>query len=711
MKFDFGISKARNIQLWPLLTITNEPGYKRTEILSGIYDYQKHSKDNPFVKTHLFPLYWFNSSKGKSFRLVSLYYPSLFHYENTRTDSMKTWSVLELAPGISFFSLSSSPQGSYIENNLFFLLWYKNDRKLNRSHFVFFPLIWNYKNPTQRSFTFVPLFAIGHRYSQYSYYAITPFFWHVSDYGLKRNILFPIFWQKKKGIAELQERKTILFPFYFGFKGPKYSNQILFPFLFSHKNENYRSFTFIPLFSYGHSPDKSKSHFALSTFFWHFSDPQGYSNILFPFWWNGRHDFKYRSNHYNVLFPFYWSFNWKSLSSGYSKTGGPIHSDTLTSKARIYFPFVWKFNNHWFNSFTLFPFYSHGESVDGKRGHLSVGTLYWHFKSEFGADDIVFPFWWSGHTKNNTYTKNHKVLFPLWWCYNSTSFASSSTKAGFSKNRVLFPFFWSLKNEKRTTFTLFPLFSRGTSTDNLQRHLIVTPLFGMTQNKSMHRTFLFPLFNYENNAGAKKTDVLFILYRAEHSPVRKSVAILFPFCEYARDSSISDSTKRQLIKTSFRIAPLVWYAKTKNSYLISILPFYSYRRDSSAVTKHILWPVYRSKEIFGVAKYHSILWQLFTSEKDVNGDGGVRFLYRIYANVHKDGGTEKSIFPLVYNTTNKDGSFYHSYFLSFYNYRKHKIENSNYYYQEQRIFWLLRLRSNYRSLKEKGIVTKRKGLR
>jgi hypothetical protein len=714
MKFDFGISKAKNIQLWPLLTVTNEPGFKRTEILSGLFDHQRHSIENSFVKTHLFPVYWFNNKKGKSLRVLSLYYPSLFHYEYTKRDSLQLTSVLELAPGLSFFSISSSPQGAYIENNLFFLLWYKNDLKRANSHFVLFPLIWKYKSPDKSSFTLFPLFTMGHRSTDRRFLGITPFFWHVSNFGTKRTILFPLFWLTKTGLGENLNRRTVLFPFYFGYKNKYYTNRVLFPFLFSFKNETYKSFTFFPFFSEGHSPDRSKTHFSATALYWHTKDTTGHSNVLFPFWWNGKHDSKNAFKHYNIVFPVYWSSD-KKYTNRYSNAARTSIHDTLKSSARVYFPFVWKFTNKRYHSFTLFPFYSIGKSTDEKNSHISIGSLFWNFKHEHGSKSVLFPFWWSGKSQDKNSNGKYRVLFPLWWSFHSTYTDPSYIHNTFTTNSVFFPLIWKLKDEKRSSLTIFPFFSRRRSADGLDQHLFVTPFFGITTNNDLfhntYNSYLFPFFNYENNAGSTKLNVLLFLYRTEHSPYRKSTSVIWPLCEYAEDSIAGTANRTGFKKRSFHLFPFIWYAKSPDSYMISILPVYSYRRDSSSVTKHILWPLYRSKNVFGISHTSSILWQVFRFERDNNGDGGVRIFYRIFSNIHKDGDTEKSIFPFVYKTTKKDGGFYRSYFLSFYNYRKHKIENTNYYYQEERIFWLLRLRSNFKSLKDKGVVTKRKGLR
>ncbi|HXB12587.1 MAG TPA: hypothetical protein VNZ45_11405, partial [Bacteroidia bacterium] len=157
--------------------------------------------------------------------------------------------------------------------------------------------------------------------------------------------------------------------------------------------------------------------------------------------------------------------------------------------------------------------------------------------------------------------------------------------------------------------------------------------------------------------------------------------------------------------------PFLWFQNTPKTKVSSILPFYLYRKDSAGQALHILWPLYTHKVVYDTLVANYFLWRALSIEKYKNGDASTRFFYLVYAHVHKDGDTENSLFPFYYRSTDSDGSYYHSLLLSFYNYRKQKIENTPYYYQEQRIFWLIRLRSNYKSLKEKGVAKKRSELR
>jgi len=69
-----------------------------------------------------------------------------------------------------------------------------------------------------------------------------------------------------------------------------------------------------------------------------------------------------------------------------------------------------------------------------------------------------------------------------------------------------------------------------------------------------------------------------------------------------------------------------------------------------------------------------------------------------------DGEKTNSLFPFYYSTKNDNGEKTNSYLFYFFNSHKRKIANSNQFYQEKRIFWFIRYLSNYKALKEKGLM-------
>lgn len=91
-----------------------------------------------------------------------------------------------------------------------------------------------------------------------------------------------------------------------------------------------------------------------------------------------------------------------------------------------------------------------------------------------------------------------------------------------------------------------------------------------------------------------------------------------------------------------------------------------------------------------------------------NGSYETRLLHLLYANVNLPEKREKSVFPFYYSVTYANGDKSVSVLFSFYNYFKQYKPDIKEYYQEERIFWFLRLRSNYEQLKRNGKDFKRR---
>jgi hypothetical protein len=102
-------------------------------------------------------------------------------------------------------------------------------------------------------------------------------------------------------------------------------------------------------------------------------------------------------------------------------------------------------------------------------------------------------------------------------------------------------------------------------------------------------------------------------------------------------------------------------------------------------------------------KSNSFLWKVATWDRYANGDKETRVMYLLCSNRNVDGNIEKSLFPFYYLTKDKNGNRSLSVFLYFYNSLKRQVPNTKEFYQEERIFWLIRVRSNYKILRQKGI--------
>jgi len=1039
MAFDFGLARDWKVNLWPLIKYNKTKENKDLQILFSDFRYH-YNYSEPRKNTYFFPAYWYDSTSANvDFRLFSTYYPSVFHYNKDFTVNSRSFRFFEIAPEIDLLEFTKSPDGLFIQNNILFLLWYKNDRIAEKSHLIFFPLYWSFKDNCKKTNTVFPLCSFGTFNNNHNkYYAVSPFFWHFKSEEATKNIFFPIFWNKTTIQNNDVKKSNVIFPVFWSFKDSKIKNNILFPLFWSLKNSIYKSTTLAPIFSIGYSTDEQRKHIMITPLFWHLNNYEEIKNILFPIWWykknvndsngfvsnilfpvywsykdrennnktifpvfwsykdsfyksvtfiplfsigNSRDDkthhlmvtplfwhFKdnYVSNNVlfpffwvkkkfmnsdtsfsNVIFPLYWSYidkernykilfpvtwgfenpNYKSFtfvpffSSGHSIDNSRKHlmiaslfwhkefhngyknvlfpvwwqnkqyksSDTTYSNVffpfywsykekyysyKIVFPLSWNYKNPDYKSFTFIPFFSTGHSVDNKNKHLVVSTLFWHFKNDERCKNILFPLWyqnkgysfadttdfnyvfplylsykdkttknkvflpilWSlkndysesftvlplfsaGHSNNNknkhlmitpvfwhfknpdgfrnilfpvwwyknetivnkisrsnvifpvywsfnnsnhdnkvlfpilwnlkntfyqsftilplfskghsalnedkhlmigtlywnfkTKDKRKNILFPLWW--NKKLFTSKDTittnyifpifwakKNNEKNNKVLFPVIWSLNNTNRSSLTIFPLFSSGFSNDMINKHIMVTPLFWFIKKKDFKRITLFPAFNYYSGIDStKKFNLLVLLFRYKSRTDFKSVSFIAPLCEYREAENYK----------SFHLAPVVWYKKTMTSQYFSVQPFYYHRKDSYSENYNILWYLYAHKNFYDVKKRTIFFWGAIYNDKYVNHDHEFRFLYLLYANVHKDGNIEKSIFPFYYYSKEQDGEKSFSLLFYFYNSARRKILNKNDFYEEQRIFWIIRLRSNYKSLLQRGVIKDKKDLK
>jgi len=1026
MSFDFGITRDRDINLWPIYKRTISDYGTDKQLLFPIY----RNYNNKLVgerRSHILPIYWKDSSKNEeNLRIISTYYPSLYHITTNRKEQTKTFSILEFAPRINLLEFKKSPDGLIMQNNLLFFLWFKNNQVTKKSYFVIFPAYWQFKSPKKESRTLIPLFSYGSLMKGKSHYrAITPLYWHFDSPKRSSNLLLPIWWNRKMIIGKDSVKSNLVIPIYYSHKDRYKNNKIVFPVVWSLSNSRYKSITIAPLLSIGRSPDGYRSHLMLSPLLWHIKNNESERRILFPIVWSSSWKTKYDNYSTLIVFPLYWAhqsnddksqvllpFIWSKSSSYYSSFSfiplfsighspensvghlmvTPLfwhfrttanYSNTLiplwwyrkkgegenartnnvifplywawnddSYQGNILFPIIWNFKNPHYHTFIFAPIFTLGKSSDNKKSLMAVGPLYWRFKTEEGKGQLLFPLWWQnertqqGELKStskvvllywryNDKERNHfgvfplawkfstkerksftlfpivsygrneneqrnyfavtpifwrfknenksfNALFPIWWNRNvygahntkhfnliaplyfskrdstrSTSvlfpiiwsfrnpnytsftflpllsFGSSADKEekhltitplfwhfrnpeGYStslvpifwhsvygetkwsvlfplfwanvdeyrSNHVVFPVVWSFDNPNYTSLTVAPLFSFGHNDDNSKRHIAITPLFYFIKNQSSTNRVLFPIWwslRYENNKNIDKTDIVFPIYwslsnKQQTSKVvfplvwnlknRKSQSftfvpfyssgqnnkgnkykmitplfwkfdnnirhrrILFPlytsyndtsgnkqfdlFFFLFRKSRTSNSTSTGILwpiieraKGSdycyFRLAPLVWSKKSPTFNYFTVQPFYYHSKSIEQSTSRILWELYVHRNQFNVKKTNRILWEVATWDRYTNGDREFRIFFLLYANSKVDGNIEKSLFPLYYLTKEKNGNRSLSVFFYFYNSLKREIPNTKEYYQEERIFWLIRIRSNYRLLKQKGI--------
>lgn len=667
-----------------------------------------HSKDNKYGYLMVTPLYWhFKINEGYR----NILFPIWWNKKRGTGDKL-------------------------VYSNLIIPFYWANKNKHNNNKVVF-PIIWSIKNTHYSSLTVAPIFSKGiSSDSTKTHLAITPLFWQFRNGYDYKNVLFPIWWDTKRSFGKDAEYNKVLFPLYWSHKNRWENNKVLFPIVWSLNNDRYKSFTFAPIFSIGHSTDSIRSHFVCTPLFWHFNNRNRKSDVLFPIFWS----FKNNQTSTSILFPIVWNFKNPDYSSyniiplisighsidgtwrhfvatplfwniirgddkdrffipiwWYHKRGSgeeetrsnivlPIywsHKDSYKNFA-ILFPLVWSFKNSEYQSFTFAPLFSFGHSTENRREHAVVTPLFWHFKNLYSSHNILFPIYWNSKKGIGEKAKYTNVLFPIYL----------SVRDEKKNNRILFPIVWNLNNSKYSSTTVLPLFSFGHSPDFTKKHLVVTPLFWKIQRTEYKKVLFFPFYShYTDITGKSKNSSLVFIFRHHKEKDRKTVSIIWPICEFTKDVNYR----------YFRFAPIIWYKNAPTSRYFSIQPFYLQVSDSTSKSYYILWQLFTHKNYFNEKVSNNILWKAITWDRYNNKDYEFRIFYLLYANVKKQGNVERSLFPLYQYSHQQNGNKSLALLFYFYTSSRRKIPETKEYYQEQRIFWFIRVRSNYKVLKAKGI--------
>ncbi|MCK4957698.1 MAG: hypothetical protein KAS49_08675, partial [Candidatus Cloacimonetes bacterium] len=380
LSFDFGITRIKKINLWPIVSYyeSSDTTEVKVDLAFSLFRYNLDRKINRQY-SHLIPIYWDNDAiEKRDFRLLSLYYPSFFRYIQDRENETTSWRFGEIAPQISLIKYTKSKDGSYLENNLFFLLWI-------------------FRNPDFSTTTLLPLFSKGtYHYNLKSYEIISPLYWHFKSDDYDNKILFPLMWKLKNQdyslltipplywkIKKHNSQMNILLPFWYLYSdttpGAEYSSNTIFPIYWHRKNTQYQSLTISPIFSHGFSPDKKREHLMITPLYWKIKKHNSQMNILLPFWYL------------------------------YSDTtpGAEYSSNTI-------FPIYWHRKNTQYQSLTISPIFSYGFSPDKKREHLMITPLYWKMKKHNSQMNILLPFWYlySDTTPGAKYSSN--TIFPIY---------------------------------------------------------------------------------------------------------------------------------------------------------------------------------------------------------------------------------------------------------------------------------------------------------
>lgn len=669
-------NKANNTTILPIWWKFENRRYK-SFTLFPLFSYGK-SKDTIRMGKHLAltPFYLkYTEKENYKFRMI---FPIWFNAKNLSYEN-------NLILPVYWFSHKGSSYYEKTNRHIFpFYFYYKSYYKENYS---IFPIVWRFKSDHYKSFTLFPLFSTGiSKDSTKKHFAITAFYWHYRSKNKVRDILLPIWWKTKYQYPKDTSYTNVVFPFYWHSKEKEKSYDVFFPIYWRYKKPWYQSITIMPFFSKGHNPTKESRHIAVTALYWKFVEPRNTFQFLFPVFWKNNSYYSYDTSSFTTLFPIYWRY---------------INHDKFYTHV---FPIFYKYKDKYKRYIHVVPFYSSSyDSLLNKRKKM-ISLVYWNYQRTW-------------HYRNDTIKSNSTFVFPIWFNHKEKYYFTDIKTT--TKFQVLFPLYFRIKdgdlnfrsyfpiyfyNDKRKykTLTVFPIFSKGKSPDNDINHLIVTPLYWHYEKFGAKRTLMLPLFNtYNDNFKTKKVNILGFLFRYKKIDFLKRTDIVFPFIR-----NISDSNYKY-----FHLAPIIWYSHSDKKSMFSIQPVYYQSKNDSTSYYQFCWQLFTYKKHINQYKSYNILWKLMNYKRFTNHDHEFRLVHLLFATIDKNKTKEYSLFPFYYYSKDDNNNKSLSLFFSFYSKFQRKIKNSNEFYKEQKIFWFLRIRSNYNSLKERGIINSRKDLK
>lgn len=650
-------------------------------------------RDTSFNK-YIFPLFFTGRTRTKNYQVL---FPIIYRFRSPQYHSFtffplfaygrsadSTRSLLGITP---FYWRVKTKTGL---TKVLFLYWNNEHYKRNDTtyHHGIFPFYWTGKNKDKHNtfvFPFVfkvnnkereslivfPLFSYGHQKdSSRKYIGITPLFYRIQSKRYLTNMLLPIYWNVKRYDQNDTVRTEVLFPIVWLYHRSNKDVKVAFPFMFSYHDKYRESLTVFPLFSYGKRNDSSRYHLVVTPFYWHTQTKTQVKHVIFPLYW---HKNIYRNGdtiRSRFFLPLFW----------YNKSKDELDFVAL--------PGIIRTKDKYNNSFSILPMFSWGKNPDST-SHL-VLFPFLHFKNKKNIKTTLFPIYWSRQYFSNDDTLKQKVIFPLYWSFHRKNI----------KTDIFFPIVWRFKNANYSSFTFFPLFSAGHGNKG-KKHLMITPLFGKFDSDKSSSAFLFPIFNYRRSEEEKHYSAFLFLFTRTTRQDYSKTAILWPICEQLRDKD----------KRKFRIAPVVWFSKTDSSKMLSVQPLFYSNRTKQRNVFILSAFLYKRERIFERSVSNSFLFRLYYHKNYTNGDFERRFLHLIIANIKVDGHREKSFLPFFHTVKEENGDRSVSYFFGMYNrFKEYKPEIKD-FYEEERLFWFIRLRSNYKQLKSEGkdaFVRKRK---
>ena len=638
MSFDFGITRGKNINLFPLLVKYKSLERKEWQVLFPLFsksvNYQireKHLQLLPILKSD-------STENGHDIRLLTLYYPSLFRFQRqvVNGDLVKSTRFLELAPNISLLAASRSAQGLVVENNMFFFIWYRRNAHLQTTNFTIFPIYWYSAVKDRESQLIFPIYY-KRSFAGEKNLALGLLYNHKKTPTLKRQLFFPVYWNYQRINAS----------------DTAYSNT-LFPVYWRREDQHEKQITVFPFFSKGTHQDKSESYLNIYPLYYSKTSKFSGYQIIVPFWWKNKTEkpgslkenkvlfplyfFSQRNNTDSTrfFFPVYYQKNspgsvhiWSGLVYQYSHTPAykahtffPIwwqkdrylNHDTLKTRLlvpvywserdhnrndQVLFPLFYSFRDSSYQSVTVLPFFSSGHSSDQSRKHAHVFPFYYSRQSPDRNSLTLFPIWWFSKTRladGSPLIRNY--LFPLFW----------NSHSKYEDRTTIFPVYFDVHNKDKELTLFVPFYLSGKRKDSPLNYRAITPVFWQWEKPTSKQTLLLPVLwkkeSFFNGDTVRKTLVLpaYYSYRSDN----ESNKMVFPFLFSYRDTNYHSFTVLPLFSVGsapngtrrhLNVFPLYWSLYTTSSTTRAIFPFWLSRdvkQNGDTLKKRWVLPTFLS---------------------------------------------------------------------------------------------------------------------
>ncbi len=312
-----------------------------------------------------------------------------------------------------------------------------------------------------------------------------------------------------------------------------------------------------------------------------------------------------------MIFPF--------IISGESRKYGP-YTSIFPLYGDLYERF-WKDEYH----YVLFPLYS--RTV--KKGTTNYNLLYPFFTVTSGERESGFQFWpLYGHSAKEGVYSSTFALWPI-YLYEKRGLDTDNPSTRFN----LFPLYGSFESPSVHSNTwLWPFFGHSTDTKAKEEEWdIFWPFWLTVRGEKRTVTKFLPFYSSETTPDATKSWYLWPLYRLD-----------------TLQSSVYRQERQRLLYFLFSDKLESWAVDDRSRRRTALWPLFLYGRDTednmSLTLPALIEPVLDRE---GIEKSWAPLWRIYSHRWSGSGDSSLSILWNLYWHEKNRGDLAWELFPLV----------------------------------------------------------------